>query len=101
MSEKLSERLEAMAGSSMFDMEAVCELLEEAAELARRVEWQPIETLPADLKYVLVAERWSDDFGFGYKVPSGVVVARDMCGDYMDPTHWMPLPEPPEGNCNE
>lgn len=57
------------------------------------MKWQPIETAPVDGTEILVAE---DRY---------VTVAR-WCGFYwgdglslmgsIGPTHWMPLPEPPE-----
>ena len=62
-------------------------------------EWQPIETAPKDGTRVLAWEYpyytvvfWDDDEEEPYtpcwKISYG--------GDIMDPTHWMPLPEPPK-----
>jgi hypothetical protein len=56
--------------------------------------WQPIETAPKDTRTVLIAWR-----GF---VTTGFFCPDD--GEWLDlphmeqcpPTHWMPLPEPPE-----
>lgn len=61
--------------------------------------WQPIETAPKDiLKPVLL---WTDSGLFlGFRFP-GFAQVRDrwVQADVLDevyPTHWMPLPEPPE-----
>lgn len=66
-------------------------------------DWQPIETAPKDGSCVLVAR--------SYGLASAIAVAhfdgeewRDygdigwagMYGDNNQPTHWMPLPSPPD-----
>ncbi len=65
------------------------------------MKWQPIETAPKDGNDVLVfgggdytvahwnGEEWRDYGDIGW---------AGMCGDDNQPTHWMPLPEPPVGN---
>jgi hypothetical protein len=63
------------------------------------MEWKPIETAPRDCQILLCkiyndgdasisAGEWVDEIG-GF----------DMMGYtwHMFPTHWMPLPEPPNG----
>ena len=64
--------------------------------------WHPIETAPRDGKDFLCI--WSVDpenphwatYGIGYWLgKSKSPTARDSVGDYFDPTHWMPLPAPP------
>ena len=62
------------------------------------MEWQPIETAPEDGTRVLL-------FKAGRKVCMGKYVPADWnwClegwknsnGNFFNPTHWMPLPQPP------
>ena len=60
------------------------------------MEWMPIETAPVDdgeffLVYadgeVFMAQRSRNNY-------TGFAIAYD--GQALDPTHWMPLPPPPE-----
>ncbi len=71
------------------------------------VSWQPIETAPRDGTRVLLW--WDGDFapvahwepdGWAYHMTMnwmadrGCVIADALLG--YEPTHWMPLPEPPQ-----
>ena len=73
--------------------------------------WQPIETALRDGSWILLAGGRIDD-GWEYGVDKPAVVsgqwADSECwqfawydggyyGEYKDPTHWMPLPDPPGG----
>ena len=72
------------------------------------MDWKPIETAPKGWdKPVLVAYRfrgqmavceayWKDHW-YGDKKQPGWMLANcdEEYGDYLDATHWMPLPEPP------
>jgi hypothetical protein len=71
-------------------------------------EWQPIETAPKDGTRILVVDcgfvqiaRWDEEFD-NYNDRQGVPAwATFACDDGFyseyaeNPTHWMPLPEPP------
>lgn len=69
------------------------------------MEWQPIETAPKDQTYVLL---WLSGEGHhgprrynitvGVYTPSGWYYIADGSGGKTsnDPSHWMPLPDPPE-----
>ncbi len=51
-------------------------------------EWQPIETVPQDRRWVLV---WGEDIEYCvYRFGPGLIDAEEP-----QPTHWMPLPDPP------
>jgi hypothetical protein len=50
--------------------------------------WQAIETAPQDRTWFLA---WSADLEyFVYRMGPGLIAAEEP-----DPTHWMPLPDPP------
>lgn len=56
------------------------------------MEWKPIETAPKDGTFVLT---YDSEYGFLVcSFTAGFWFPFD--GDYpIDPTHWMPFPEPP------
>ena len=65
-------------------------------------DWQPIETAPKDGRSLLI---WSADEGIDLAHHNDwgrwqVQETADYDNEYfvdLKPTHWMPLPEPPEG----
>jgi hypothetical protein len=57
-----------------------------------RANWQPIETAPRDSTWILAAMR----SGRRTVVRWGGGVWEDDNRLWRDPTHWMPLPDPPE-----
>ncbi|MEO0943239.1 MAG: DUF551 domain-containing protein [Pseudomonadota bacterium] len=68
------------------------------------MEWQPIETAPKDGTEVILFYWWYIDGGLvtaGYwhpvfdDVKGGFWYADLVNAGAADPTHWMPLPEPP------
>lgn len=61
------------------------------------MEWQPIETAPKDGTDILTWTHLPDAFNpyIVVKWKRGTWVAVDPLGEYL-PTHWMPLPEPPQ-----
>jgi hypothetical protein len=69
---------------------------DKALELAQREEWQPIVTAPEDGFHLLL---YRPDICFvGYYAARGDWVISAPGLPLMDPqpTHWMPLPKPPE-----
>jgi hypothetical protein len=55
--------------------------------------WQPIETAPGDGSRILICTE------SGHVLIAGWAVKLNVSGWWNDnPTHWMPLPEPPEEN---
>lgn len=65
------------------------------------MEWQPIETAPKDKTLLL----WRSSYGLPV---AGHILAGDLWGAFVpgvpmlfqkhieEPTHWMPLPDPPK-----
>ena len=76
--------------------------IEECAAIKDRSHWQPIETAPRTGDDILL---WDGTFiTCGFWTHRKDVVSRTPSGWVMDfftnrePTHWMPLPEPPQAN---
>jgi hypothetical protein len=82
-----------------------------AAKAGEGVSWQPIETAPKDGAEILLCKATDAD-GKPMGKAFGLFVQRAAwCGDegwvvycslpsephlFFEPTHWMPLPEPPK-----
>lgn len=79
--------------------EELAELMEEAAAALEAVQWQPIETAPKDGREILASEYGYVEIAFWSGGVSKWIGPCDSFGDpvVMAPTHWMPLPAPPEG----
>ena len=73
------------------------------------IQWQPIETAPTDGTVILVYRRDQGRFCAHYVAPADIIDSDDCKpqwfsthGDSLDasngtmPTHWQPLPAPPE-----
>jgi hypothetical protein len=54
------------------------------------MEWQPIDTMPKSGRVLLFAP--TDDITLRYRVSDA-----DLARLLSEATHWMTLPEPPEG----
>ena len=56
--------------------------------------WQPIETAPKNGEMILLGV----DSGFRFFAQSSFWMARRWVywEHFLKPTHWMPMPEPPE-----
>ena len=63
------------------------------SELAAAREWRPIETAPKCV-WVLIGGH-SYDVGIGWQSPDGTWRCQLRSGR-VNPTHWLPLPEPPQ-----
>ena len=62
------------------------------------MEWQPIETAPKDETEVLACragKKWRQVLGWQWG-SGGCDGWYNSGGRNYDPTHWMPLPEPPK-----
>ena len=77
-----------------------------AAVAAEREAWKPIETAPRDGTVILLGSRggcwigkWLQIYGSGYRPEnpwSSLMLNHNHMGEkWMQPTHWMPLPQPP------
>lgn len=61
------------------------------------MEWQPIETAPKDGTEVLIFDGANRTVGYFNRYWSlSVMGAYAEDDEIYDPTHWMPLPEPPK-----
>lgn len=72
-------------------------------------EWQPIETAPKDGSMVLLSDGTYVDAGFyhdgsacyGHRGGAGFFCEEDrgnlLTASNFPATHWMPLPQPPDG----
>lgn len=65
---------------------------------AREADWQPIETYPADGGEVLLygLRRFSVGIATGVWNRGDNMVMPHWMGEIRSPTHWQPLPAPPE-----
>lgn len=65
------------------------------------MDWQPIETAPKNERLLLLRQKdgdeWSGTF-VGYWSHSRSSWMYGIGRRIPNPTHWMPLPEPPEQN---
>ncbi len=69
-------------------------LAADALEAAERARWQPIETAPKDLDD---DEAWYLGFANGCGLIQWTQDGWcDTAGSQCQPTHWQPLPSPPE-----
>lgn len=62
------------------------------------MEWQPIETAPHNWPLLLFFLRLGEEtgvYGIGNRSPDGLWQYGDIAYSAA-PTHWMPLPAPPE-----
>jgi len=81
--------------------------IEDEGQVFPMSEWQPIETAPKDGRDFLAVDSWEDDgeiinlwlVGYFHKGANrfhyGSADEDHFVVDHT-PTHWMPLPEPPQ-----
>ena len=68
------------------------------AELEALTTWQPIETAPKDSKSIILLDRNGTSYSGFWRNHTGWNPDDNnhlSCYD-TNPTHWMPLPKPPE-----
>jgi hypothetical protein len=61
-------------------------------------DWQPIETAPKDGTHILIYDAYGECsvvYWFTYDNGNDCGWTYDG-GDRFDPSHWMPLPDPPK-----
>ncbi|MFN8993216.1 MAG: DUF551 domain-containing protein, partial [Pseudomonadota bacterium] len=74
------------------------------ADGAKAMTWQPIETAPKEGRILVYGGTWEGELGGKEPARVALVYAESLCvadtcyydAWIVDPTHWMPLPEPPE-----
>jgi hypothetical protein len=81
---------------------------EDYEKLKKQLEWQPIETAPKDGTYLLLNTRYSEivigwfgkDLNIenynGWLYGDGDGYSTGYYYNPINPTHWMPLPKPPQ-----
>lgn len=73
-------------------------MLQEAVAEAKA--WQPVETAPKDGTFIwLLSDSFAIRIGYwkgGRWVDLAKAEARGACDLSFEPSHWMPLPEPPK-----
>lgn len=64
------------------------------------MQWQPMETAPKDgtivLGYDRKAKKWNVKFMTYHTTMTGGYWRNEVVTGVFNPTHWMPLPKPPE-----
>lgn len=63
------------------------------------MEWKPIETAPKDgTKFLSYEKAWNEYIVCYWDRSSFMAISIDQfgCNEPVEPTHWMPLPTPPE-----
>lgn len=62
------------------------------------MDWQPIETAPTDGTRILMCGKGGKIADGYYGQPDGWANPKQFVWPYIhaNPTHWMPLPEPPK-----
>jgi len=100
------ERIAAQCEAEAAHIDPICwhaaKLFREAAALLREraepPQWQPIETAPKDCELLLYGEYTSGAKGLvqGAWNHGGAMFGPHWMGGIIRPTHWMPLPSPPE-----
>ena len=74
------------------DEKNIREAFYDKARKVTMMEWKPIETAPKDESRILLYEKGSMCVGHWWNNYDGWAL-KVLCID--NPTHWMPLPEPP------
>lgn len=86
-----------------------------ALEFAKEMQWQPIETAPRGVSCLITNSKWVHQATLGKYVDGREDWAEFECWavhdcedqfysvliDPDDPTHWMPLPQPPKQQTEE
>ena len=121
MSERMTEKrlTYLLSGTPTLTIEICRELLqalkaerERVKELEARIEWQPIETAPKDGTRLLtivtkfpncrpaigwwnvIADKWMASDAEDFHTEEDWQI--ELESTFYEPTHWMPLPEPPK-----
>jgi hypothetical protein len=61
-------------------------------------EWQPIETAPKGKRFLCNDSSYDGEWLCIAEFEDGHIVNTDYRRGVVNPTHWMPLPTPPENN---
>lgn len=73
-------------------MEEVRDIVKKSQDKLNNNGWKPIETAPKEITTIIAYDQYSD-----YWKMQIIDYGKNHCSHgCFEPTHWMPLPEPPK-----
>ena len=92
--DELKNRIKELEGENLTLHDSCVELDMKVMQLEAQTQWQPIETAPKDDREIFVGIDKEGRCNTCYN--EGWAILENQEGIIIHPTHWMPLPKPPE-----